>query len=213
METHRLDNWGLYLIALLISTVVFIIVLIVASFVSNFESTDLLKNQFENSYSIFKDKYLFSQNQLLCQEGSLDQVSKDLFFHGKVISDLEERLGKNNEQVLFQKKFYTLVLLEHLDFVNQINLKCNYSIPTILFFYSNKDETIDKNENVGNLLDHLSNKYSELKVYSFDVNLNDALIESLILRYNVNEVPTVVLGNGTSIVNPTNVDQIETYLR
>ena len=131
----------------------------------------------------------------------------------KIISDLEERLGKNNEQVLFQKKFYTLVLLEHLDFVNQINLKCNYSIPTILFFYSNKDETIDKNENVGNLLDHLSNKYSELKVYPFDVNLNDALIESLILRYNVNEVPTVVLGNGTSIVNPTNVDQIETYLR
>jgi hypothetical protein len=212
VDTHRLDNWGLYSVALVIGTILFFLVFFFAKNVAVFEEEELLKSQFESSYAIFKDSYLYSHSEVLCQEENLAKVSEDLAYHREIIANLEERLGKNDEQVIFQKKFYTLVLLNHLDFIKEYNKKCNANIQTILFFYSNLEEEVDKSESVGLLVDYVSEKYPSVQVYAIDFNLEDSLVTNVLTRYNIESVPTVLVDEKHLIVNPQNSNEIEAYL-
>jgi len=85
-------------------------------------------------------------------DSTYSKISADLGFQGRVIDDLERKLGKGDSEVLFRKRFYSLIELEHFEFVNILNDQCNLNISTIFFFYSNKANDLEKSEKLGRLL-------------------------------------------------------------
>ena len=136
-----------------------------------------------------------------------------MHFQGRIIDDLERKLGKNNKGVLFRKKFYTLIELEHFEFVKYLSDNCKYPLNTILFFYSNEGLKLDRSEEVGRLLGevHLENS-EDLIIYSFDINLDSILITELKEKYDVDASPTILINEKYKIVDPTNINEIESYL-
>ena len=110
-------------------------------------------------------------------------------------TSLEETFGKNNKKVQFRKIFYSLVELEHFEFINEINKKCEKDFLTILFFYSNDGRDIDKSERAGKLLDYISQKNKNLIIYSFDINLDSEIIKNLKKLYKIEESPTIIINN------------------
>ncbi len=213
---RRIQNKKRYLLAFIIATVLFIMGFLITHSIAFFEYSRISNLQRDLSYDIFQDKIMHSLFDYdICEKGFLNEISADLGHQGRIIDDLEKKLGKNDKNVLAQKKFYTLVELEHFEFIQQLNLECNFSIPIILFFYSNEKDDIKESENVGDLLTAVYNQYPEVKIYSFDINLDSKLIDLLKEKYFVKVSPTIIIyqgGEAYTIINPKNIDSIIKHL-
>jgi len=213
MTKREFQSKKRYIVAFIIATLVFILVFFISYSLSYFEFQRVSNLQIKSTYDIFEDKLDYSIFNLgACSVDSFEKISEDLHFQGRIIDDLEKKLGKDNLEVLSRKKFYTLIELEHLEFVKMLNQNCGLDIDTILFFYSNEKEDLGRSEEVGRLLGVVHSKNSKVIIYSFDINLDSELIEKLKTLYNVEVSPTVVLDENTVLVNPKNIEDIEKYL-
>ncbi|HJX50613.1 MAG TPA: hypothetical protein VJ438_04070 [Candidatus Nanoarchaeia archaeon] len=220
-ETDKSDSIGTrpvqskrrYIFSLLIGTGIFILIFLLANFISYLEFQRITTLQGKTAYGIFESKLNYDFFNEMCSQEALEDISQQLGFQGAVIDDLEKKLGKKNSEVLFQKKFYTLVELEHLNFITDYNKKCNSSFNTIMFFYSNNPLYYKDNDKLGRLLDAIYSKYPEkVIIYSFDVDLDSELISKLKQKYDIEKVPTVIMNQKVTLFNPQNIQEIEIHL-
>ena len=213
MEEREIQSKKRYILAFAIGTAIFLFIFMVSYSFSYFEFQRISSLQGETAYEIFKDKLdnsLFSQEN--CSQEIYFKVSEDLGFQGQIINDLEKKLGKNNQEVLFQKKFYSMIELEHFEFVKEMNKKCDQNIQIIFFFYSNEKSEEDYSEDLGRLLDKVVERNPNLVIYSFDTNLDADLIKKLKKKYNVEEPNTLILNEEEKLVNPKGFLEIEEKL-
>ncbi len=211
---RKIQSWKRYVLAFLIGTFIFINGFFLTYVFSYFEYNRISDLQEKVSYEIFKDKiefFIFNKN--ICNSDSFEQISDSLRFQGQMMDRLERKLGKNNKKVLFKKNFYTLVELEHFEFIKQMNEQCNSNISVILFFYSNKDEDVEKSEETGRLLDAIVQRNLNIVIYSFDINLDNDLIRELKQKYDVQISSTVIVNEQEKVESPVNALQIEQYLK
>ncbi len=210
---RKIQSKKRYFLAFIIGTVVFLGVFFVSYALSYLEFERVTNLQQDTAYEIFENKIKYNMFSTdLCSKESFKEISESLGFQGRVIDDLERKLGKNDKRVLSRKKFYTLIELEHFDFVRTLNERCNYNINTILFFYSNERDYVDESEELGRLLDTVVNRHEELVIYSFDVNLESELMDRLKDKYDIKQPLTLVV-NGEKIENPKNIKEIESLLK
>ncbi len=213
MVERKIQSKKRYLLALLIGTAVFIIVFGITYSISYLEYQRISSSQQQTSYSIFEDKLGYSLfDQEICEEEYFKQVSEKLGFQGRIIDDLEKKFGKNDNKVLFRKKFYSLVELEHLEFVKTMNEECDFDIQTILFFYSNEPREIKDSEKFGDYLNTIYRRNPDLLIYSFDINLDSNLIENLKEKYNIEESPTILVNERFKVTEIQNIEDVEKYL-
>jgi hypothetical protein len=202
-----------YLLAFLIGTFIFINGFVVTNIILSIQFNRLSQFQDQISFTIFEDKLnyrLFDADP--CTIDNFNKISKSLNHQGRSIANLEEKFGKNNNKVKFRKIFYSLVELEHFEFINEINEKCEKDFLTILFFYSNHQRDIDKSEMAGKLLDHIAQKNENLIIYSFDINLDSEIIQNLKELYKIEESPTIIINKNKKISGNIQLEDIEENL-
>jgi hypothetical protein len=211
MEKREI-HWKRLIQAILIGTLIFFLGFVITTSISYLQFQRISTIQEETTYNIFKDKlnYEFFKGDI-CKKEFFSKISEELGFQGVIIDDLEKRLGKENQKVLLRKKLYTLVEVEHFEFVNNLNTQCNSNISTILFFYSNEKSNLDKSEETGMILDSVYRRNDNLIIYSFDINLNDQIITQLKEKYKIKTSPTVIINNNKKLENPS-IDEIGKYL-
>jgi len=214
-ESRNVKSKARYIFAFIIGTALFALGFMIVYSISYFEYQRVSNLQDNLAYIIFEDKIGYSFfNEGICANVSLKKISDDLGFQGVIINDLENKFGKNDERVLDRKKFYSLVLLEHFEFVKLLNEKCNSNVSTILFFYSNIPDESTKSEDVGRLLDVIGSKNpGKIMIYSFDVNLNSELIKKIKEKYNITDSPIIVINEKNKITNPQSTMEIEKLLK
>lgn len=213
MVERKVQSKGRYFLAFVIGTIAFLFVFALTYGISYLEYQRISTSQQQTAYAIFEDKLgytLFEQE--VCSEEYFKQISEKLGFQGRIIDDLEKKFGKNDKNVLFRKKFYTLVELEHFEFVKTMNKECGFDIQTILFFYSNKPQDIEESEEFGEYLSTIYRRNPTLLIYSFDVNLDSTLIENLKEKYNIEESPTALVNEAYKITEIQNIEDVEKYL-
>ena len=215
MEERKIQSKSRYLWAFIVGTAIFAVVFLISYSISYLEFQRISNLQGIIAYDIFEDKLDYSFFNLgTCSNESFKKISEDLGFQGNIINDLEGKLGKENPVVLEKKKFYTLIELEHFEFINMLNKDCGTKINTVLFFYSNRKEDIVEGEDTGRLLDVLYSRNSDnLMIYSFDVNLDSDLVKNLMKKYNIENSPTVIVNGKTKLFHPENINLIEKYLK
>ncbi|MEM3113278.1 MAG: hypothetical protein QXI33_02530 [Candidatus Pacearchaeota archaeon] len=212
--TRSFQSGTRYFLAFIIGTLAFILVFVIAYSISYIEYQRISNLQSNLAYSIFEDKISYSFFGIdICSDDSYKRVSEDLGFQGRIIDDLEKKFGKNDAQVLLRKKFYTLVLLEHFEFVNERNRECDTNIHTILFFYSNKEEYGRKSENIGRILGYISEQYGDLVIYSFDTDLDSPLVSMLKDKYNIERPVELIIDGSFKVSEVNHVNDIEKYLK
>lgn len=213
MKPRKFDSKKRYLISFIIGTLVFSLIFLISYSLSYVELQRISNVQIDVGYEIFQDKLEYSLfNKSICNESYFDQISTDLGFQGRIIDDLERKLGKRDKNVILMKKFYTLIELEHFEFVNQFNAQCKAEINTILFFYSNNESQIKESEEAGLILGTLGSKEANLTIYSFDVDLKSVLVDGLEAKYQVTKTPAVIVNGQAKIFSFKNIDEIERYL-
>lgn len=129
-----------------------------------------------------------------CNNDTFSFFSSQLDQAGTLIGILEDRFGKEDPNVLEQKKQYMLLEIQHFIAVKNYAKTCNKTIDTILFFYSNSKEGSEEGQEIGKILANIKEqRNSNVMIYSFDYDTDLGIIQLLKKLYNVDSPNEVVV--------------------
>lgn len=186
------------LLAFILATVIYIGIFFIAFSVSyyNYQKTSQQNEELLNAISEIDT---LVNNFEKCEDETLLKSSQILDNVGARLSLLETRLGKNDQQVLEQKKLYTFIEIKHFQLVKKSNQICGKNQTIILFFYSNEEELEKESERFGTIISAYKEENPSTMVYSFDFNLETNLIKELKDTYNIMSAPIIVLNEKKQI--------------
>ena len=195
------------LLAFLLATLFFLMGFLVSYLISYSRYQSVLGVQEQIRYNLLGldlEKELARDS---CDIFNPEEFTRELGQMGNTITLLEDRWGKTDERVLEQKKVYSLLEVQHFLLVQENNKQCGTKYPEILFFYSNLGSYENRANQIGFILGNLKLQNSNVMVYSFDYDLDYAIINILKEKYNITEPNTIVVNEGEPF-QPTNIDQI-----
>jgi thiol-disulfide isomerase/thioredoxin len=137
--------------------------------------------------------------EVSCQNVSDSMLSPELNLLGDKLSHTENERGEKDDDVIYLKKYYSLLQVKDYLLSKKLAEKCGaLKKPVfIIYFYSNQGDCPDCQKE-GYVLTRLKEKYPELRVYSFDYNLQLSVIDSLKAIYRItNALPALVIEDKT----------------
>ena len=186
----RTARWSSYVVALLITAAIFATALFASDYFNNRRIAEIQATQSNISVDILS---LETQFDLLaehsCQDISENSVlSKEIQPVGQRLAYLEMQSNVNQAQLTELKRYYSLLEIKDYLLMQQVTAKCGLKPVFILYFYSNKGDCEDCEEQ-GYALTGLSETYPQLRVYSFDYNLDLSALQTLIDIHDVQDTP------------------------
>jgi hypothetical protein len=200
-----------YLYSFLITGAIFATAIFASNYFSNKRVEELRNIQSSIAVDILSSETQFSLlSELSCRDISNTFLSSELGQLGDRLSYAEESLGADDQQVQNLKKYYSLLQIKDFLLSQQIRDKCGRATasPTILYFYSNKGDCGDC-QREGYVLTKLRQDYPELRVYSFDYNLDLAAIQTLTKLYNIEAKLPALLVNDKVHYGFKSVDDVK----
>jgi hypothetical protein len=131
------------------------------------------------------------------------------------LSYMEQNLGNENADVINLKKYYSLLQIKDYLLVGQVNQKCGVKPITIIYFYSNKGDCAECQKE-GYVLTSLREEYPELRIYSFDYNLDLSAVKTMRSLYGVrNTLPALIIWdeNYYGFKSPADIEKIIPQLK
>lgn len=196
----RSARWSSYAVAFLITAFIFATALYASNYFNNRRVADIQATQDNISIDILS---LETQFDLLAEHACRDitensVLSSELRPLASRLSYLESQTGVDESELLRLKRYYSLLQIKDLLLMQEVTAKCRTIDPVfILYFYSNKGDCTECEEQ-GYVLTGLNEKYPQLRVYSFDYNLDLSALQTLVDINGVRDsLPALVLGGQT----------------
>ncbi len=104
--------------------------------------------------------------------GSSNDLTSELDDLGQRLSFTENQLGSNDPQVILLKKQYSLLEIRDYLVTQEFAKSCNTKQVTVLYFYSNNTSNCADCDRAGYALSYLHDTYPNVRVYSFDYDLD-----------------------------------------
>lgn len=209
-------SWKKYAYTFLITTAIFATAIYVSNYFSQKKINEIKNIESQISIDISASETQFSLlSELPCREISSGLLSKELATLGDKLSYTEENRGSDDPEVLSLKKYYSLLQIKDFLLIQKIKERCGSSPVNsglfIMYFYSNKGDCEDCQKE-GFVLTRLRQDYPELRVYSFDYNLDLSALQTLISIYNIEKNLPVILINEKAYYRFKSVDDIKEIL-
>lgn len=200
---------GRYLVAFLLTASVFVLGIFLGIVISDFKITKIYGYERELMMNLAVQDL---QSEILegdkCKFVDSGFVSQELFKVGDRLDALEKELGKDDEQVLSLKGYYTLLEVKDYLFFKKLNERCNAGFILNLFFYSNDPKVCERCQDQGFVLSYARAKNDKIRTYSFDVDLNLPIVDYLANYHNIKGIPSVVFGDNV-YAGFVDADQVE----
>lgn len=184
-----------YIFAFLITAAIFATALFISNFFSQKRLTEISQLQDQLSLEILASE---TQSALLeetsCQNVSINTpMSRELGDLAEKLSIAEDRSGPQDPNVINLKKQYSLLEMREYLLMKRITSKCGLNPTFILYFYSNEGDCADC-QKMGYVLTSLHERFPDLRIYSFDANLDLEAIRTLRSIYALGpELPALVV--------------------
>jgi hypothetical protein len=195
--SQRTAQWSSYLVAFLITGLIFATALYASNYFNNRRIADIQATQDNIAIDILS---LETQFDLLAEHSCRD-ISENSVLSSEIqplasrLSYLEAQSGVNQEELMRLKRYYSLLQIKDILLMQQVADKCNLKSVFILYFYSNKGDCKTCEEQ-GYVLTGLAEKYPGLRIYSFDYNIGLAALQTLIDIHDVqNDLPALIIGD------------------
>lgn len=208
MHQHQPNDWKKYIIVLFITATIFISGLWLSNYLNNKKIDQLKTIEDKISLDLMSSDTQFNLLQeLSCKDVSTTVLSSELNSLAEKISYSENNIGMDNSDVISLKRYYSLLEIKDYLLMKKITERCGQKPIFVLYFYKNdKCEDCTKQ---GYVLTSLREKYPNLRVYSFDYNLDLSAIRAMISIYKVpDNLPAMVI-NGKVYSGFQTVEQIE----
>jgi len=207
-------DWTKYVLALVITVAIFYTAYYVATRIDATRIADIRTAQQNISIDLLSTQIQF---ELL---GSLDcQAIKEnpvLTSQLNTIADrlayAENSLGKDNAEVIQLKKQYSLLEIKDYLLMEQISQKCKTKTVSVLYFYSNNGDCASCTRSA-EVLTYLRQTYPDLRVYSFDYNLDLSALKTLIsLRKVDGPFPAIIINNRDPVYGFRNLEEMQALI-
>ncbi|KKU81476.1 MAG: hypothetical protein UY07_C0017G0014 [Parcubacteria group bacterium GW2011_GWA1_47_8] len=186
-----------YLFAFIITTLVFFGALVVSNKFSTNRIAEIKSIESNISMDILASETQFA----LLRDSSCKAIDHSTAFSEELsslaakLSYMEDDLGTNNKEVISLKKYYSLLQIKDYLLVKQVREKCGVKPITIIYFYSNAGDCEDCIRE-GYVLTKLREEYPELRIYSFDYNLDLSVVKTMKSLYNLNDsLPALIIAD------------------
>lgn len=196
----------LFTIALILSIFIFLFGVLLGNYIAN-QQLSVFKET-EEKFLVYlialemRDNILAEENICLTDINELFEEKVKL---GQMLTELERRLGKEDPDVMKKKEIYELLEIKTWQNLENIKQKCDKNFDIILFFYTNKKEdskgSVYGCDDQGKILDQIVYDTRDLNgketvfVLVFDANSNNLATKALMQKYNVTEVPSMVIND------------------
>jgi hypothetical protein len=127
-------------------------------------------------------------------------LSAELSVLGDKLSHTESDRGEKDDDVIYLKKYYSLLQIKDYLLSKKLGEKCGAGKKPvfIIYFYSNQGDCPDCRRE-GYVLTRLKEIYPDLRVYSFDYNLPVSAVDSMKKIYHIKSaLPAIVIEDKTS---------------
>ncbi len=182
-------DYSKYIISLIITVSIFASAFYLSSYFSNKKIDSLSSIQNNIAVDILSNETQFLLKEISCSEDNFNPVSTQINELGDKLTYAEVELGTNNETVKYLKKYYSLLQIKDYLVGKKIADKCGKSKKPIflIYMYSNKKGMCDDCGKQAEVLSELRDMYPELRVYTFDYDLDLAPIDTMKKIYKIQE--------------------------
>lgn len=147
--------------------------------------------------------------ELSCDAMSETTTTDELANLASRISFTEESIQGDQIDVL--KKQYTLLQVKDFLLKKRISERCKTALSTVLYFYST-DKKCDDCTKQGYVLDAIRTERPDVRVYSFDYNLDLSTIKALRSVYKIGDTLPALVINGKTYSGFQSLEQLRTIL-
>lgn len=194
---HDTIDWKKYFFSFVITAIIFTTAIFLSNYFGQKKLDEIRGIQDKIAIDILSSETQFS----LLEESSCKDVSdsntlsKELGTLADKLAYTENDRGTDDVKVQSLKRYYSLLQIKDYLLMKKISDKCKKTPLSIIYFYSNKGDCPDC-EKEGYVLTRLREEYPELRVYSFDYNLDISAIKTLISINKIeNKLPALFSGD------------------
>ncbi len=174
-----------YLITFIITGAIFVTAFALSNYFNTKKTQDIKATEDRIAIDLLSSETQFD----ILKESSCSQLddsilAEELDSLGSQLNYMENQLGSNNSDVVQLKKYYSILQIKDYLLMKKFSTECKTKPVAIVYFYANNCEDCKKQ---GYVLTYLRDTYPELRVYSFDYDLDLSAVKTLI---SINKVPT-----------------------
>lgn len=175
-----------YVVVFFITLIIFLIAFWLSSFINNYKLNDIKDIQDKIAIDISSSETQFQLLQgVSCKDVSASTLSDALNNLAEKIAYSEQNI-KNQDQIADLKKYYSLLEIKDYLLMQKIKEKCNMPVIPIFYFYTTSDNCANCVKESA-VLSELRIKYPELRVYSFDYNLDLSALDTVKKLFKVDD--------------------------
>ena len=187
-------DWKKYIFSFLITAIIFVTAISLSNYFSNKKLADIRDIQDKISIDILSSETQFALlEESSCKDVGTGTLSTELGNLEEKLSYTEQERGVNDSEVKTLKRYYSLLEIKDYLLMNKVSQKCKKTPLSIIYFYSNDGSCADC-EKEGYVLTSLRQTYPDLRVYSFDYNIDLSAVKTLISINKVeNKLPAIFI--------------------
>ncbi len=206
-------RWSNYGIAFLITAIIFATALFASNYFNNRRIADIRATQDNISTDILSLQTQFD----LMQEHSCADISENTILPSELqtlanqLSYMESQGQTNQAEVTRLKRLYSLLEIKDYLLMKQLAARCGLKPVFILYFYSNEGDCADCQKQ-GYVLTSLAQTYPQLRIYSFDYDLDVSALQTLIDIDKIQKTLPALYINGKAYYGFQSVDDVTKIL-
>lgn len=200
-ERHPI-NWPKYIAALIITALIFGSALYVNNILAEKRSANTEDVRDQIALDLLSSETQFNLlRETSCSNISSNSLSIELNSLASKLELMEANdIGQKNAELIYLKKYYSLLQIKDFILMNELRSKCSLKPMSILYFYGNSSDCPACNQ-TAIVLNALRQQYEDLRVYSFDANLDLSALDTLKSMYKIDakNLPALVINEKTNI--------------
>ncbi|MBU3669010.1 MAG: hypothetical protein FGM57_03525 [Candidatus Taylorbacteria bacterium] len=192
-----------YILTFLITAIIFAGMLYANNLLDEKRAQDVKGVQDQIALDLLSSETQFNLlKESSCKNLNNTVLSQEINSLARKLSYLEANdSGQPNTELVYLKKYYSLLQIKDSILMKELGEKCSNKAPiSIFYFYGNKSDCSEC-EKMGYVLTYLREQYPDLRIYSFDTNLNLSALETLKSLYGVTptKLPAIVYNDETHV--------------
>lgn len=194
---HNID-WKKYFFSFAITAVIFTTAILLSNYFGEKKLDEIRNIQDTIAIDILSSETQFALlGEYSCKNVGVGSLSSELGELENKLGYTEGQRGHDNNEVQTLKKYYSLLQIKDYLLMNKISEKCKTAPISIIYFYSTNNDC-DDCEREGYVLTRLRETYPDLRVYSFDYNIELSAVKTLISINKVqNNLPALIIKGKT----------------
>ncbi len=185
-----------YLFTLLLTSAIFVTAFFASTYFSSMRTENVKEIQDTIAIDILSSETQFDLlKEIPCANVNETILSEQLSELGEKLSHTEGERGSDDATVVYLKKYYSLLQIKDYLLSKKLTEKCGQAKKSvfIIYFYTNKGDCADCARQ-GYVLTRLKQMYPELRVYSFDYDLDLSVVDSLKAIYKIDKaLPALIV--------------------